>query len=103
LSNAEVKNAWSYASTALYVFMTWCLVKHQEKLHLFLTYVVCGILMNNEVFSADESHQYAGVKLTLLLGGLFGCETWHVAEKIKIAALENKFLRTVLGRRRGKA
>jgi hypothetical protein len=28
-SSAEVKNAWSYTSTPLYVFVTWCLVKHR--------------------------------------------------------------------------
>jgi len=26
-SSAENKNAWSYASTLTYVFMSWCLVK----------------------------------------------------------------------------
>jgi hypothetical protein len=26
-SRAEVKNAWSYSCTPLYVFMAWCLVK----------------------------------------------------------------------------
>jgi hypothetical protein len=30
-SSAEVKNAWSYASTPQYVFMAWCLVKHRDK------------------------------------------------------------------------
>jgi hypothetical protein len=29
-SSAEVKNAWSYASTPQYVFMAWCLVKHRD-------------------------------------------------------------------------
>jgi hypothetical protein len=29
-SSAEVKNAWSYTSTPLYVFMAWCLVKHRD-------------------------------------------------------------------------
>jgi hypothetical protein len=29
-SSAEVKNAWSYTSTPLYVFMAWCLVKHKD-------------------------------------------------------------------------
>jgi len=28
--NAEVKNAWSYISTFLYVFMAWYLVKHRD-------------------------------------------------------------------------
>jgi len=27
-SGAQVKNAWTYTSTPLYVFMAWCLVKH---------------------------------------------------------------------------
>jgi hypothetical protein len=25
-----VKNAWSYTSTPLYVFMSWCLIKNQD-------------------------------------------------------------------------
>jgi len=29
-SNAEVKNAWSYAYTPSYVFMAWLLVKHRD-------------------------------------------------------------------------
>jgi hypothetical protein len=29
-SSAEVKNAWSYAFTPPYAFMTWCLVKHRD-------------------------------------------------------------------------
>jgi len=32
LSSAEVKNAWSYTSTPLYVFKAWCLVKHRTTL-----------------------------------------------------------------------
>jgi hypothetical protein len=27
-SSAEVKNAWNYTSPPQYVFMAWCLVKH---------------------------------------------------------------------------
>jgi len=30
LSSAEVKNVWSYTSTALYVFMAWSIVKHRD-------------------------------------------------------------------------
>jgi hypothetical protein len=33
-SSSEVKNAWSYASTPLYVFMAWYLVKPRETLSL---------------------------------------------------------------------
>jgi len=33
LSSAEVKNAWSYASTPPHVFMAWCLIKHRIRLH----------------------------------------------------------------------
>jgi hypothetical protein len=29
-SSAEVKNAWSYTSTYLYVFMVWYVVKHSD-------------------------------------------------------------------------
>jgi hypothetical protein len=32
-SSVEVKNAWSYMSTAPYIFMAWCLVKHKICLH----------------------------------------------------------------------
>jgi hypothetical protein len=35
-SSPEVKNAWSYTSTPLYVFMAWCLVKHWEKFTFYL-------------------------------------------------------------------
>jgi len=30
---AEVKNAWSYASTPPYVSITWCLIRHRLNLH----------------------------------------------------------------------
>jgi len=30
-SSAEVKNAWSYATTPQYVVMAWYLVKHRDK------------------------------------------------------------------------
>jgi hypothetical protein len=33
LPNFEVKNAWSYTSTSLYVFAVWCLVKYRIHLH----------------------------------------------------------------------
>jgi hypothetical protein len=33
LSNAEVKNSWSYNSTPPYVFMAWCLVKYRIRFH----------------------------------------------------------------------
>jgi hypothetical protein len=29
-SGAQVKNAWSSTSTAAYVFMVWCLIKHGD-------------------------------------------------------------------------
>jgi hypothetical protein len=32
-SSAEVKNAWSYTSTRLYVFMAWYLIKRRTRLH----------------------------------------------------------------------
>jgi hypothetical protein len=34
-SSAEVKNAWSYTSIPLYVFMAWCLVKHRDNFTFF--------------------------------------------------------------------
>jgi hypothetical protein len=37
-SGAEVKNAWSYASTSPYVFMVWCLVNHRDFTFTFLVY-----------------------------------------------------------------
>jgi hypothetical protein len=33
LSNAEVKNARSYTSTPPYVFVAWCLIKQEIRLH----------------------------------------------------------------------
>jgi hypothetical protein len=37
LSSAEVKNAWSYASTPLYIFMTWCLINQAySQFYLYL-------------------------------------------------------------------
>jgi hypothetical protein len=33
LSSAEVRNAWSYASTPPYAFIAWCLVKHKIRSH----------------------------------------------------------------------
>jgi hypothetical protein len=42
-SSAEVKNAWRYTSTSPYLFMSWCLIKHdvvlsyaQGQLYLYL-------------------------------------------------------------------
>jgi hypothetical protein len=32
--SAEVKNVWSYTSTPPYVFMVWCLIKHQGQRYL---------------------------------------------------------------------
>jgi hypothetical protein len=37
--SAEVKNAWNYTSTPQYAFMAWCLVKAQEQLYLYLTFL----------------------------------------------------------------
>jgi hypothetical protein len=31
--SADVKNACSYTSTAAYVFIAWCLIKHMIRLH----------------------------------------------------------------------
>jgi len=36
-SIAEVKDAWSYTSTPQFAFMTWCSVKAQGQLYLYLT------------------------------------------------------------------
>jgi len=33
LSNAEIKDAWSYTSTPQYVFMVWCFVKQRISSH----------------------------------------------------------------------
>jgi len=38
VSSAEVKNAWSYTCTPLYVFMAWCLVKHRDNFTFALTF-----------------------------------------------------------------
>jgi hypothetical protein len=37
-SSAEVKNARTYTSPPQYAFMSWCSVKAQERLYLYLTY-----------------------------------------------------------------
>jgi hypothetical protein len=39
-TSAEAKNAWSYTSTLLYVFMAWCISKHEATLHLL--HLVCS-------------------------------------------------------------
>jgi len=46
-SNAEIKNAWSYASTSQYVFMAWCLVKDRDSFTLsYLTILaVNGVVL----------------------------------------------------------
>jgi hypothetical protein len=38
-SSAKVKNAWSYASTPLYILMAWCLVKHGDNFTFYLFYL----------------------------------------------------------------
>jgi hypothetical protein len=32
-SGAEVKNAWHYTSTPQYIFMAWCLIKQEIRVH----------------------------------------------------------------------
>jgi len=32
-STGDVKDVWSYISTAKYVFILWCLIKHKIRLH----------------------------------------------------------------------
>jgi hypothetical protein len=44
-TSAEVKNAWSYISTPLYVFMAWCLVKHRD--NFTFTFVWIGNLVSH--------------------------------------------------------
>jgi hypothetical protein len=36
LSNAEVKNTWSYTSSPQYVFMVWCLLKNKDNFALLI-------------------------------------------------------------------
>jgi hypothetical protein len=46
-SSAEVKNASSYTSTPLYVFMAWCLVNHRDfTFYLYLYLPTCGLKYN---------------------------------------------------------
>jgi hypothetical protein len=40
-SSAKAKNAWSSASTPLYVFMVWCLVRHGDNF-TFINETMCG-------------------------------------------------------------
>jgi hypothetical protein len=37
---AEVRNAWSYTSTPQYIFMAWCLVKHNFTIILLLCIII---------------------------------------------------------------
>jgi hypothetical protein len=32
-ASAEIKNEWSYTSNAQYIFVAWCLIKHEIHLH----------------------------------------------------------------------
>jgi hypothetical protein len=34
--STQVRNVWRYTSTSPYVFMAWCLIKHQGQLYLLL-------------------------------------------------------------------
>jgi hypothetical protein len=40
LSNAEVKNLWSYTSTPRYVFMALCLVKYRDNFTFYYPYFI---------------------------------------------------------------
>jgi hypothetical protein len=42
--SVEVKNAWSYISTPPYVFMVWCLIKHQGQPYLLHIELVSSLL-----------------------------------------------------------
>jgi hypothetical protein len=48
-SSAEVKNAWSYTSTPLYVFMAWCLVKHRDNFTFAVSFKIIPL-------NADVEH-----------------------------------------------
>jgi hypothetical protein len=54
-SSAEVKNAWSYTSTPLYVFMAWCLVKHRD--NCTFTFTFTFLLICLESFSPSSGRQ----------------------------------------------
>jgi hypothetical protein len=45
LSSAEIKDAWSYASTPQYTFMAWCSVKAQA--HIYFTLHLNIVLHQN--------------------------------------------------------
>jgi hypothetical protein len=45
-SSAKVKNAWSYTSTSPICLHGWCLVKHRDKLYLYLLHPVCGFALS---------------------------------------------------------
>jgi hypothetical protein len=44
--SAEVKNAWSYTVTLLYVFIAWCLIKHRRCLHGVVLYLFLPLIHN---------------------------------------------------------
>jgi len=50
-SSAEVKAAWSYASTPQYIFMAWCLVKHR-----YFTVPLPHNIVYFNYFRCDSSH-----------------------------------------------
>jgi hypothetical protein len=43
-SSAEVKSAYSYTSTPLYVFMAWCLVRHRDNFFTFI--FICLLILS---------------------------------------------------------
>jgi hypothetical protein len=55
--NAEVVNAWGYTSIHLYVFMTWWLIKHRDRL-TFTRFYVSSILCIAGLTDEDNGHTY---------------------------------------------
>jgi len=51
----EVKNAWSYAFTAPYVSMAWCLVKHKDN---FTFTLISTFVFNDAVSTENISSTY---------------------------------------------
>jgi hypothetical protein len=49
--SAEVKNAWSYTSTAQYVLMAWRLVKHTDNTFTFI-YLFIYLLVEKRRYSS---------------------------------------------------
>jgi hypothetical protein len=52
--NAEVKNAWSYTSISLYVFVAWCLIKRYVSIGQLYLYLLIYYMVQDIIWKADS-------------------------------------------------